>query len=230
MSFVGLTRWKAEKNESVFNISGCAVENQVKFATCTLLGAALTWWNGQIRTLGPKAMPDDLEDYARENDGASIIRRNVASSLQHWGHAKGSRMGDPAQVQQMPSPHQQWPCNVRGAKACHRVQQVRALCSGTARNTVGNAKKVEMHQENLMRMIFDDATSNDETYSEGNQVHWEKRKRTAFHYDKAEVCKCPNPGFNPKGAAKTLWVDFDASHKRSLVGLMSERKGDCLCF
>ncbi|GJZ53983.1 putative reverse transcriptase domain-containing protein [Tanacetum coccineum] len=41
--------------ESVFNISGCAVENQVKFATCTLLGAALTWWNGQIRTLGPEA-------------------------------------------------------------------------------------------------------------------------------------------------------------------------------
>ncbi|GJW95470.1 hypothetical protein Tco_0175142 [Tanacetum coccineum] len=44
---VGLTRW-IEKMESVFNISGCAVENQVKFATCTLLGAALTWWNGQI--------------------------------------------------------------------------------------------------------------------------------------------------------------------------------------
>ncbi|GKD78184.1 putative reverse transcriptase domain-containing protein [Tanacetum coccineum] len=41
--------------ESVFNISGCAIENQVKFATCTLLGAALTWWNGQIRTLGPEA-------------------------------------------------------------------------------------------------------------------------------------------------------------------------------
>ncbi|GJW87124.1 putative reverse transcriptase domain-containing protein [Tanacetum coccineum] len=41
--------------ESVFNISGCAVENQVKFATCTLLGAALTWWNGQLRTLGPEA-------------------------------------------------------------------------------------------------------------------------------------------------------------------------------
>ncbi|GJT72730.1 hypothetical protein Tco_1032016 [Tanacetum coccineum] len=40
--------------ESVFNISGCAIENQVKFATCTLLGAALTGWNGQIRTLGPE--------------------------------------------------------------------------------------------------------------------------------------------------------------------------------
>ncbi|GJR30808.1 putative reverse transcriptase domain-containing protein [Tanacetum coccineum] len=41
--------------ESVFNISGCAIENQVKFSTCTLLGAALTWWNSQIRTLGPDA-------------------------------------------------------------------------------------------------------------------------------------------------------------------------------
>nr|GFB62210.1 reverse transcriptase domain-containing protein [Tanacetum cinerariifolium] len=41
--------------ESVFQISGYAIENQVKFATCTLLGAALTWWNGQIRTLGPDA-------------------------------------------------------------------------------------------------------------------------------------------------------------------------------
>ncbi|GKE83669.1 hypothetical protein Tco_1557411 [Tanacetum coccineum] len=51
---VGLTRW-IEKMESVFNISGCAIENQVKFSTCTLLGAALTWWNGQMRTLGPKA-------------------------------------------------------------------------------------------------------------------------------------------------------------------------------
>ncbi|GKD32435.1 putative reverse transcriptase domain-containing protein, partial [Tanacetum coccineum] len=51
---VGLTRW-IEKMESVFNISGCAIENQVKFATCTLLGAALTWWNSQIRTLGPEA-------------------------------------------------------------------------------------------------------------------------------------------------------------------------------
>ncbi|GJR87566.1 zinc finger, CCHC-type containing protein [Tanacetum coccineum] len=30
-----------------FHISNCTVENQVKFATCTLLGVALTWWNSQ---------------------------------------------------------------------------------------------------------------------------------------------------------------------------------------
>nr|GEW20179.1 putative reverse transcriptase domain-containing protein [Tanacetum cinerariifolium] len=47
---VGLTRW-IEKME----INGCAIENQVKFSTCTLLDAALTWWNSQIRSLGPDA-------------------------------------------------------------------------------------------------------------------------------------------------------------------------------
>nr|GEW27847.1 hypothetical protein [Tanacetum cinerariifolium] len=51
---VGLTRW-IEKMESVFQISGCAVENQVKFVTFTLLDVALTWWNSQIRSLGPNA-------------------------------------------------------------------------------------------------------------------------------------------------------------------------------
>nr|GEV92240.1 hypothetical protein [Tanacetum cinerariifolium] len=51
---VGLSQW-LEKMESVFHISGCAIDNQVKFATCTLLGAALTWWNGHMRTLGHDA-------------------------------------------------------------------------------------------------------------------------------------------------------------------------------
>ncbi|GJV00240.1 putative reverse transcriptase domain-containing protein [Tanacetum coccineum] len=48
---VGLSQW-LEKMESVFHISGCVVDNQVKFATCTLLGAALTWRNRHVRTLG----------------------------------------------------------------------------------------------------------------------------------------------------------------------------------
>nr|GEW98253.1 putative reverse transcriptase domain-containing protein [Tanacetum cinerariifolium] len=51
---VGLSQW-LEKMESVFHISGCTIDNQVKFATCTLLGATLTWWNGHVRTLGHEA-------------------------------------------------------------------------------------------------------------------------------------------------------------------------------
>nr|GEW03802.1 reverse transcriptase domain-containing protein [Tanacetum cinerariifolium] len=51
---VGLSQW-VEKMESVFHINGCAIDNQMKFATCTLLGAALTWWNSHGRTLGHDA-------------------------------------------------------------------------------------------------------------------------------------------------------------------------------
>ncbi|GJR53377.1 hypothetical protein Tco_1403898 [Tanacetum coccineum] len=40
-----------EKMESVFHISNCAVENQVKFATCTFLKNALTWWNSRMKTV-----------------------------------------------------------------------------------------------------------------------------------------------------------------------------------
>ncbi|GJS15961.1 reverse transcriptase domain-containing protein [Tanacetum coccineum] len=38
--------------ETMFRISHCIVENQIKFATCTLLGSALTWWNSHIKTVG----------------------------------------------------------------------------------------------------------------------------------------------------------------------------------
>ncbi|GKB50867.1 hypothetical protein Tco_0901620 [Tanacetum coccineum] len=46
-----LTQW-FEKMESVFHISNCTVECQVKYATCTLLRNALTWWNSQVKTVG----------------------------------------------------------------------------------------------------------------------------------------------------------------------------------
>ncbi|GJU93386.1 putative reverse transcriptase domain-containing protein [Tanacetum coccineum] len=45
---VGLTQW-VEKMESVFLISNCAITSQVKYASCTLQGSALTWWNSHGR-------------------------------------------------------------------------------------------------------------------------------------------------------------------------------------
>ncbi|GJX95915.1 hypothetical protein Tco_0351713 [Tanacetum coccineum] len=51
---VGLTQW-FEKMESVFHISNCTVECQIKYATCTLLGSALTWWNSHVKTVGHDA-------------------------------------------------------------------------------------------------------------------------------------------------------------------------------
>ncbi|GJR44158.1 putative reverse transcriptase domain-containing protein [Tanacetum coccineum] len=41
-----------EKMEIVFHISNCPEKYQVKYATCTLLNNALTWWNSHKRTIG----------------------------------------------------------------------------------------------------------------------------------------------------------------------------------
>ncbi|GJS18565.1 hypothetical protein Tco_0413037 [Tanacetum coccineum] len=48
---VGLRRW-IEKVEQVFEICKCAKENKVMFAASTFEGRALTWWNGNVHTLG----------------------------------------------------------------------------------------------------------------------------------------------------------------------------------
>ncbi|GKA88823.1 putative reverse transcriptase domain-containing protein [Tanacetum coccineum] len=51
---VELIQW-FERMETVFRISNCPVENQVKFSTCTLLAGALTWWNSHVMTVSHDA-------------------------------------------------------------------------------------------------------------------------------------------------------------------------------
>ncbi|GJS16344.1 hypothetical protein Tco_0410816 [Tanacetum coccineum] len=60
---VGLTQW-LEKMESVFHISNCTVANKVKFATCTLLGNALTW--GEIKKL-------EIEIWNLKVEGTDVV-------------------------------------------------------------------------------------------------------------------------------------------------------------
>ncbi|GKE35115.1 putative reverse transcriptase domain-containing protein, partial [Tanacetum coccineum] len=47
---VGLIRW-SKKMETVFHISNYPKRYQVKYATCTLLNSALTWWNSHKRII-----------------------------------------------------------------------------------------------------------------------------------------------------------------------------------
>nr|GFA54829.1 hypothetical protein [Tanacetum cinerariifolium] len=51
---VGLTQW-FERMKTVFNISTFTVEYQVKFATCTLHGVALTCWKSYVKIVGHDA-------------------------------------------------------------------------------------------------------------------------------------------------------------------------------
>ncbi|GJU79707.1 putative reverse transcriptase domain-containing protein [Tanacetum coccineum] len=47
---VVLTRW-IEKIEYEHDMSGCSIDQKVKYTTGSFVGKALTWWNSQIRTL-----------------------------------------------------------------------------------------------------------------------------------------------------------------------------------
>ncbi|GKA59718.1 putative reverse transcriptase domain-containing protein [Tanacetum coccineum] len=52
---VVLTRW-IEKMESVHDMSGCSIDQKVKYTTGSFVGKALTWWNSQIRTLSREVL------------------------------------------------------------------------------------------------------------------------------------------------------------------------------
>ncbi|GKA51635.1 hypothetical protein Tco_0744831, partial [Tanacetum coccineum] len=51
---VVLTRW-IEKMKSVHDMSGCSIEQKVKYTAGSFVGKALTWWNSQIHTLSQGA-------------------------------------------------------------------------------------------------------------------------------------------------------------------------------
>nr|GEW64741.1 hypothetical protein [Tanacetum cinerariifolium] len=81
---VGLTR-QIEKMESVVHIYGCAVENQVKFVTYTMLDAALTWWNGhrfqELALMCTKFLSDETEKVDKYITGLpDNIHGNVIST------------------------------------------------------------------------------------------------------------------------------------------------------
>ncbi|GJR36312.1 putative reverse transcriptase domain-containing protein [Tanacetum coccineum] len=68
----------SEKMETVFHISNCPERYQVKYATCTLLDSALTWWNSHKRTIGTDARIDAfVMRELNEADDRSVIAREI---------------------------------------------------------------------------------------------------------------------------------------------------------
>ncbi|KAJ0466515.1 putative transcription factor interactor and regulator CCHC(Zn) family [Helianthus annuus] len=70
---VGLLHW-FEKLESVFEMCECPEARKVKFATGTLEGIALTWWNAQVQILGLAAA-----NATPWNDFKELIKREYCT-------------------------------------------------------------------------------------------------------------------------------------------------------
>ncbi|GJZ94180.1 reverse transcriptase domain-containing protein [Tanacetum coccineum] len=79
---VELTQW-FERMETVFRISNCSVENQIKFSTCTLLAGALTWWNSHVRIVGHDvAYAMTWIDLRKKMTNKSTVPRNELKKLE----------------------------------------------------------------------------------------------------------------------------------------------------
>ncbi|KAM0052044.1 putative nucleotidyltransferase, Hydrolase [Helianthus debilis subsp. tardiflorus] len=70
---VGLLHW-FEKLESVFEMCECPEARKVKYATGTLEGIALTWWNAQVQILGLAAA-----NATPWNDFKELIKREYCT-------------------------------------------------------------------------------------------------------------------------------------------------------
>ncbi|GJT27095.1 reverse transcriptase domain-containing protein [Tanacetum coccineum] len=85
---VVLTRW-IEKMEYVHDMSGCSVDQKVKYTAGSFVGKALTWWNSQIRMLGREvaiSMPwNDFKFMLIQEFCPSIEMQKLESEL--WNHA-----------------------------------------------------------------------------------------------------------------------------------------------
>ncbi|GJY20938.1 hypothetical protein Tco_0393504 [Tanacetum coccineum] len=79
--FVKLTQW-FERMETVFRISNCTMENQIKFATCTLLGSALTWWNShELALMCDRMFPEESDKIEKYVGGLpDMIHGSVMAS------------------------------------------------------------------------------------------------------------------------------------------------------
>ncbi|GKF74349.1 reverse transcriptase domain-containing protein, partial [Tanacetum coccineum] len=84
---VVLTRWIKEM-ESVHDMSGCSIDQKVKYTTGSFVGMALTWWNSQIRTLSREVLVsmswNDFKFMLIQEFCPSHEMQNLESKL--WNH------------------------------------------------------------------------------------------------------------------------------------------------
>ncbi|GKE53306.1 reverse transcriptase domain-containing protein [Tanacetum coccineum] len=179
---VGLSQW-FEKMESVFHISGCAVENQVKFATCTLLGAALTWWNGHVRTLGHDAA------YAMTWE---ILKKKLTNKYCPKGEIKKLEI-------------ELWNLKVKGNDVggyTQRFQELALMCtkflsdetekvdkyiSGLPDNIHGNAQQQLLKKQNVVQ-AYDVGTGEKKPYGGSKPLC----PKCNYHHDGECAPKCTN--------------------------------------
>ncbi|GJT28020.1 putative reverse transcriptase domain-containing protein [Tanacetum coccineum] len=141
---VGLSQW-FERMESVFHISNCTVENQVKFATSTLYSVALTWWNTHVKIVGHDAAYESkrkFEDTSRntQNQQQQQNKRQNAGRAYTVGSGEKKPYGGSKPLCLKRNYHHDGPCAPKYHK-CNKVGHFARDCRSTDNaNTANNQK------------------------------------------------------------------------------------------
>ena len=131
-----MTRW-FEKTESVFQISNCTADCQVKFAACTFMHAALSWWNTHVQTTG-------------------IVEANAMT----WGELKTMMIEEYCPRSELHKLEQElWNLTMQGSDIAgytHRFNDLAVLCPGMVAPV---AKKIEKYIGVLAPQIQNSVTA-----------------------------------------------------------------------
>nr|GEY54553.1 hypothetical protein [Tanacetum cinerariifolium] len=160
-----LSQW-FERMESVFHISNCAVENQVKFATCTIHSVALTWWNAHVKTVGLEAAYDIPWKTLMKMMTEKYCPRNEIRKLEI----------------------ELWDLKVNGtdlASYTQRYQELALLCE---RMFSEESDKIEKYIEGLPDMIHESVVaSKPKTMQEAIEIATELMDKKIRTFDECEI-------------------------------------------
>ncbi|GKD92560.1 putative reverse transcriptase domain-containing protein [Tanacetum coccineum] len=169
---IELTQW-FERMETMFRISNCSVENQIKFSTCTLLRSALTWCNSHVKTVG----------------------HDVAYAMT-WTNLK-KKMTDKycprGEVKKLKG--EMWNLKVKGTDVVGYNQRFQELALMYARMFPEESDKIERYVGGLPDMIH--GSSKKKRKQDDNQQQQNKRQNTGRAYAAGSGEKKPYGGSKP---------------------------------
>ncbi|GJS43211.1 putative reverse transcriptase domain-containing protein [Tanacetum coccineum] len=170
---IELTQW-FKRMETMFHISNCSVVNQIKFATCTLLRSALTWWNSHVTTIG--------HDVAHAMTWTNL-KKKLTDKYWPKGEIKKLEV-------------KMWNLNVKGTDVVSYNQRFQELALMCARMFPEESDKIQKYVGGLPDMIHE-SSENKRKQDDNQQQQLNKKQNTGRAYVVGSGEKKPYGGSKP---------------------------------
>nr|GEW19890.1 putative reverse transcriptase domain-containing protein [Tanacetum cinerariifolium] len=213
---IGLTRW-FERTESVSSISKCTPENQVKFASCTLIRSALTWWNLHMRAVSQEVVYTMPWRTLKQ-----MMTANYTLRFQELTLLCGRMF--PEESDEIERYVGRLPEMIRGNVMSYEPKSMNQGNQNQAgnKNAVARAYGLGTAGENPDANVVTDCQTNDQATQKKVMFNWGDKQEAAFQLLNQKLCSAPILAL-PKGAEEFV-AYCDASHKGLGAVLMQSEK------